>query len=183
VLAGLSAGLAAWTKNEGVAFLVVFLIIAVVAELRRDPRAWRRPARLLAGAVPMILTLAWFKHSLAPPSYFVDQTLSQTIQRALDTRRVGFVARALGRELWFTGGSVVGVLPILAAYAAIRGRNPESPPARLWGAMAAVAMAAVYFLAYLSTPLDLNFQISTSVDRLVLQLVPLATWSLLSFAK
>jgi hypothetical protein len=51
-----------------------------------------------------------------------------------------------------------------------------------WGVVATVAMAGVYFLAYLVTPLDVGWQVSTSVERLVVQLIPLAAWSVLSSA-
>jgi hypothetical protein len=46
--------------------------------------------------------------------------------------------------------------------------------------VATVLMVGVYFLAYLVTPADVNWQVQTSVERVVLQLVPLTAWSLLS---
>jgi len=184
VLAGLSAGLAAWTKNEGVAFLGVFLIVAITAEVRRDRRrALPRLVRTFAGAAPAIAAVLWFKYVLAPPSYFVaGQTLSQTLARAFDAERAEFVAKALGRELWLNGGTVLGVLPILAAFAIVRGIDRGAPAVSRWAGVATGLMAGIYFMAYLVTPLDLNWQVQTSVDRLVLQLVPLAAWSVLSFA-
>jgi len=181
MLAGLAAGLAAWTKNEGLAFLVLFLAIAAVAAIR----AGRLPAlaRLVAGAIPAMLAIAWFKHAVAPPSYFVvGQTVSQMLARVADPGRAQFVARALGRELWLNGGSLVGVLPIVAAFGAIRGIRRDASTAARWGAVAVVAMAGVYFAAYLATPLDVAWQVQTSMDRLVLQVVPLAVWAVLSFA-
>ena len=184
VLAGLAAGLAAWTKNEGVAFLVVFVIIVVCAELSRGRRqALRRIGPVAAGAAGVALAVITFKLVLAPPSYFtVGQTFSQTLMRTLDLRRAEFIAHALGRELWTNGASMIGVLPILSGFALVRGISRQAPAASAWGGIAVAAMIVVYFLAYLATPLDVAWQVQTSVQRLVVQLVPLAAWSVLSFA-
>src|ERR1700677_4426079 len=56
-LAGLCAGLAAWTKNEGIAFLVSVLIVflAFTWWQRRTGAAMIRAGWLLAGAVPGVL--------------------------------------------------------------------------------------------------------------------------------
>ena len=184
VLAGLAAGLAAWTKNEGVAFLVVFVIIVVCAELSRGRRqALRRIGPVAAGAAGVALAVITFKLVLAPPSYFtVGQTFSQTLMRTLDLRRAEFIAHALGRELWTNGASMIGVLPILSGFALVRGISRQAPAASAWGGIAVAAMIVVYFLAYLATPLDVAWQVQTSVQRLVVQLVPLTAWSVLSFA-
>lgn len=185
-LAGLSAGLAAWTKNEGAAFLGVFLIVAIASEFFQHRRAaLPRVGRLLVGAAPAIGAIAWFKYALAPPSYYVvNQTLAQTLHRALDLGRATFIVRGLGKELWLNGGSSakVGVVPILAAFVLVRGIDGRTAAPGRWGAVVTVLMVAVYFLAYLVTPLDVSWQVQTSVERLVLQLVPLAAWSVMSIA-
>jgi hypothetical protein len=184
LLAGFAAGLAAWTKNEGIAFLVLFLAIAAIADLRRPGRRGLRSwQRIVAGAAPALLAVAVFKLMLAPPSYFVvGQTLSQTLARVADSDRILFVGRALGRELWLSGASHVGTIPILVAFLALRGIDLKSSRASGWGAVAVVAMTTIYALGYLATPLDLHWQVRTSIDRLVLQLVPVTAWSMLSFA-
>ena len=66
--AGLCAGLAAWTKNEGIAFLVCFLDRVLRFHFLET---WRgtlsaRGGWLLAGAAPGILLTLWLKFFLAP---------------------------------------------------------------------------------------------------------------------
>lgn len=181
LLAGLAAGLAAWTKNEGQAFLVIFLALVTVSRLHAG--GWRGVLPVLAGAAPIGIAVFLFKHALAPPSYFVqEQTLAQALHKLTDTGRAEFIGRVLGRQLWFSGASYVGVLPIAALYALVRGRDGSSPPAVRYGGVAAVLMLAVYALAYLVTPKDLVWQLQTSVDRVVLQLLPTLLWAVLCFA-
>jgi hypothetical protein len=181
-LAGVSAALAAWTKNEGLAFLGIFMAVLVIDRLRSE--GWRGLAALwpaLAGAAPVLLVLLVFKQTLAPPSYFVEeQTLAQALTKLSDVGRIRFVARALGGELWLTGGSLVGVVPVVAVFAALRGLDGRAPSAARWAAPVMILMLVTYGLAYAITPKDLVWQLKTSLDRVVMQLVPTLVWSLVA---
>jgi hypothetical protein len=184
-LAGLSAALAAWTKNEGLAFFALF--VAVVAIERLWSAGWRGLrdlAPLLAGAVPVLIVVVVFKQALAPPSYFVaEQTLGQAAASVLDAGRVRFIATAMARELWRTGATVVGVIPFLAAFAVVRGVRAPAPAAARAAVPAMMAMAAIYGLAYLVTPKDLVWQLNTSLDRVVVQLVPTIAWAVMTISR
>ena len=70
VLAGLSAGLAAWTKNEGIVFALVSLIGLGIAYRKELKQVF--PWYVLGLAVPMII-LVYFKIAIAPPGdLFID---------------------------------------------------------------------------------------------------------------
>jgi hypothetical protein len=182
-LAGLSAGLAGWTKNEGEVFLLVFLLIVAIAEVRAAGRQGAsRWAVVLAGALPAILVTAYFKYALAPQSYFAGQTQAALLARVFEWDRIVQVVRTLGRELWSSGGAPVGVIPIVVSYLIVRGVDRAHSPAVRWAAIASVLMTCAYVGAYLATPLDLTFQLQTSADRVVLHLQPLIVWSALNLA-
>jgi hypothetical protein len=184
LLAGLAAALAAWTKNEGAAFLVLFLAAAAVAGMRA--RGWRGLGDVVpmaAGAAPVVLLVVVFKHTLAPPSYFVEeQTLAQAFARLTDTGRLAFIARAVGPQLWFSGASIVGVLPIVGALFAVRGPDSATSTVPRYALVVMAAMLVSYTLAYAVTPKDLAWQLQTSADRVILQLIPTLVWAVLSFA-
>ncbi len=67
-LAGVLASLAAWTKDEGIAFLVVFFGCAAAFEIwnGRLPALWRRFSWMVAGALPVALLAGVFKLFLIP---------------------------------------------------------------------------------------------------------------------
>src|SRR4029453_12361385 len=126
----------------------------------------------------VLLVLVVFKQALAPPSCFVEeQTLGSALANLFATVRVQTVVRAMSRELWFNGATLVGVVPAACLFLGTRGiRRPACAGARAaWPVMG--VMALIYAVAYLVSPKDLVWQLTTSLDRLVVQLVPTLVWS------
>jgi hypothetical protein len=184
-LAGLSAALAAWTKNEGLAFVVVF--VAAIALERRWTAGWRGLrdlAPVIAGAAPILVMVVVFKQTLAPPSYFVaEQSLAQAGASLFTASRAQLVGWSMARELWLAGAALVGVIPFLCVFAAVRGVGGSVPGAARAAAPAMAAMIAIYAVAYLVTPKDLAWQLKTSLDRLVVQIVPTLAWSVMTISR
>lgn len=183
--AGMSAALAAWTKNEGAAFFVVFTLAAIVAMLRSGGfAALRVLAPFALGAAPVLVALLVFKRVLAPPSYFVaEQSLAGAAANLFTAARLHAVATAMARELWFSGATVVGVVPAMALIVGTRGMaRPADAGARAaWPVMAAMIVA--YMAAYLVSPKDLGWQLATSLDRVVMQMVPTIVWAAMMIAR
>src|SRR5438132_11116385 len=92
LLAGLFAGLGAWTKDEGVLFLGVFLLAMALA---RREQIWRAAAGVAPGAVLAVI----FKFALSPaaPGY-LRHSPGDIPRRLADAGRFWQVLAALGRE-------------------------------------------------------------------------------------
>ena len=67
-------------------------------------------------------------------------------------------------------------------YAAVVGIRAPAPAAARVAAPAMLMMLAIYGVAYLVTPKDLAWQLKTSIDRVVVQLVPTLAWAVISIA-
>ena len=71
-LAGLACGMAAWTKNEGLLFMVCVLLPRIWSSARtsgiRACWSWMRP--FLAGLLPVALIVLFFKLRYAPPNEY-----------------------------------------------------------------------------------------------------------------
>ena len=158
LLAGLFASLAAWTKDEGLLFLVVFLAAAAV--LRRN-QFWLTAA----AAMPVAILAAIFKFALAP-------RLSASFGGAADLSRMGQVLAALGREFaamsigWYHPVLPLIALAITLRFDRLRERN------LLFAAAIPIAMLASYLCIELITPNDLSWQLQTSLSRLLVQIWP-----------
>jgi hypothetical protein len=72
-----------------------------------------------------------------------------------------------------------GALPIAMVVVGLTGRLDRASVWRAISALAAVAaLMILYVLAYVSTPLPLEWQIGTSLSRLVTHLWPALVWAL-----
>ena len=167
IWAGLFAGFAAWTKNEGLVFLIG--LMAVSALLRR------RLFFLLAGAVPGILLTLWLKFVVAPPAdTLAQQTSSSILAKAADLARYVQIARAFADEVIHLGNGFTHPLILLAIVAIVcRWRlDANRRLAVLIGAITLAITFAADVAAFVITPSDLRWHLGTSFGRLILQLWP-----------
>ena len=191
MLAGLTAGLAAWTKNEGLLFLFIVPVVRFVFINRSKgcKRALRQALWFMAGALPVVTVIALFKIQMAPSSdIFTGQGLQQMIDKLTDLHRLGQISLAyLQTAVTFTQGTVnirtgfrfnpgvAGVI-LLTLYMVLMGVRVQAQdrPALLTAAVVLIAMLAGYFGIYLITPHDLHWHLMTSLNRLFIQLWPSA---------
>ena len=135
----------------------------VVAALRR--RAALVP--LVCGMAPGLTIMAWFKISHAPASEYAGASLASLFQPG----RWVAIFGELVKELWNLGIGIGHPLLMLAVLAfGLR----FAPLHRVWKLAAAVTGCQMlgYLGAYLLTPADLNWQLSTSMNRLLAQVWP-----------
>lgn len=173
--AGLCAGFAAWTKNEGIAFLVCILIVFPALTLwQRRAGAMVRALWLLAGAAPGALLTVWLKFFLAPA---VDPLITQrgsSLTRLHDLSRYVEVASGFFSNLLNLGSGVANPLILLLILGIfLRWRLEE--PYRLPTAIATLTLMLVFLSycgVYLVTPYGLTWQIQSSFNRLILQVWP-----------
>jgi len=174
LVAGMTAGFAAWTKNEGIPFALAVVALCIARSVRREDVSDRvRPLiPLLVGLVLPLLLLIYFKHGLAPDNDLIaGQTASATLARLLSIGRYLTVTVGMSEALL---GMAKGLLFALPLYFAVMG-----PTASTRGRAAArsalilyAIMLAVYCGVFLTTPRPLDWQLETSARRLLLQLWP-----------
>lgn len=188
-LSGLAAGLAAWTKNEG----LLFVFALVISQLLMLPRARRRKNRnhddpledsvdarrfvsFLIGLVPALVLIFWFKHSVAPRGdLFPDIALA--FHKMLEPSRYWIVFRWYAKSLLRFGNwwVVPGTLIFPVFY--FLGIGPKEDPERVGRNICGITMGVMlagYFLIYLITPYDIFWHLRNSLNRLFLQLWPSA---------
>jgi hypothetical protein len=186
-LAGVSAGFAAWTKNEGLLFLCAILaaraLIFLRPRLTRDASSslppvrlrenWSTLAPLLAGAAPALLLVAGFKHFLAPPGDLFSNS-GVMMHKLLDPVRYWVVVKWFAKEfLLFGHGLIPCTLLLIGFYfASGRGERRETTAGFRTSRLAMIFTLAGFFAIYLITPYDLYWHLRFSLSRLFLQLWP-----------
>jgi hypothetical protein len=177
-LAGATASLAAWTKNEGVVFFAAATALVIWSAVRhgklRDVVWW------VIGAAPFLAALAWFKLGVVPeaPDYLEGATNAATAAaRLFDAERQSLLwGTVWSLAIRWGGPAAAGSLLVVVGVALTMALRPGGNIARGFMAVAAV-MAAGYSTVYLLTPYDVVWLVQTTFDRLTLQL-----WPLLVFA-
>jgi hypothetical protein len=167
VLAGLMAGLAAWTKDEGLLFAAVFLVAAVLFRRAHFPR-------LFAGAAVGGAAAVFFKAVLARgTTSLLGGSVPTLVQHLSDPARYRQVAGAMGSEfIALASGWYHPILPALVLAIALRFEINRRRDL-LFCSVVAVSVSAGYFFIYIITPNDLTWQLQTSLNRLYLQLWPI----------
>jgi hypothetical protein len=168
VLAGLSCGLAAWTKNEGVPFAIL-AIAAVAWKGGRKAAGW-----MTLGALPAVMLLAAFKILLVPNTEALfPKTFGQAIAKTMDFSRWLQIAESFVQSIWQMGAAWAHPVLLGAILAVAFGMAPRALVRKqLWLAIPVVGLLAADFAAYLLTIADLNWQLSTSNLRLIVQVWP-----------
>ena len=160
ILAGVLAALAAWTKQEGQLFFVIFLVLLLVFLRVKAFRA-------LAGAALPLLFVLIFQVFMAPHG------ATPTFAQADGLSRYGTIAAAFFRQFWDLGaGWLHPILAVLVLGLVLRLDRRQYTLVRLVGLLV-LGLLAGYFVVYLTSSNDLTWYLSTSLNRLFVQLWPL----------
>jgi hypothetical protein len=173
LLAGLAAGLAAWTKNEGLLFIPVVFGVWFLSR-PRSPRTSVVLRSAAVGLIPALAVVVGFKIWVAAPNdLLVDQGLAQTFGRVLETDRYGQILGGFVAALLEV--SARGVVPIvLAGYLLMVRMAPGAAERRTGRALAAVVVVMLvgYGAVLLVAPASRLGTNIRSINRLLLQLWP-----------
>ena len=178
-LTGFFLGLMVWTKNEGMVFslilVAVFAFWAWISRGRLDLRGW---VAVAFGSVPGVLATVIYKYAWVTTGE-IDRYLGwELFSRLADPQRWYDVAAAFAAQLLpGSNGALWGgtwlVLAGLLVVSAIRQR--PGTVGRI-AAMYGIAFGLFFvfdFAVYLITPEPLQWHLQTSLDRLLLQILPI----------
>jgi hypothetical protein len=176
IVAGIMAGFAAWTKNEGLLFAVAVVAARAISILRfRRPASLSRPLfALLAGLTPPLAVAGFFQLRFAPSNDLVTLARREALAHLADPGRwiavtLGFIKAAL-----LFGSFLVPVILVLALYWYLV-RFQVDEQYRVAVATGTIALALVLsgeLAVYILFPADAVWLVDASVDHVFLQLWP-----------
>jgi hypothetical protein len=189
ILAGMACGLSAWTKNEGLLFMMMtaLSLAGTTAYACGWQRSLKQTGRFVAGALPVLMVVLYFKTRISPANDLMTGfTLAAASEKLLDWNRYAEIAQAfLMTAISFTQGRIdirVGMhlnpgavnILLLIAYLLLTGiRIDEKDRKGLFhAALLLLLIFTGYFFVYVLTPLDLNYHLITSLNRLIMQFWP-----------
>ncbi len=177
LLAGITAGLSAWTKNEGLLFVISIVVarFVCIVPVKGARFCFRQMLFFATGLTPILLVILYFKVNFAPPNYVVAlQGSSDIVAKLLDPSRYALVWETFAKQIPEFGGWAVSVPLLLAFYLLIVGvAFKERSKLSVGTSLITLCLMLVgYSMIYVVTPLDVKYQLDTSLDRILLQLWP-----------
>jgi hypothetical protein len=172
VLAGFTAGCAAWTKNEGLLFVVAVSTVLGLPFFWFPVKTIRRLALFYAGLLlPLAVTLH-FTLTVPPPNPIIHQTPAELFQKISDASRYTLIATTFLRVAGSFGRWAIHPGIPLIALLGLWGIDRRVVRNGGWitGTTAFVLMLLGYFAVYLISPYSLDFHLPSSLDRLLIHL-------------
>jgi len=180
-LTGLAVSCAAWTKNEGLLFLVLVGLVRFISQPGKPK--WSRLVKeflsFTSGLAFVVATLIFFKLKYAPANDLISHDNLEKLGAYLfDADRYMLVLTAILKKI-FTFNE--GIVWLMILYLVISGFDKSRfPDKRILSYLFLMfLMVCGYFFSYLISPHDVAWQIGSSIRRLVVQLWP--SWVFLFF--
>lgn len=171
-LSFLLAACAAWTKNEGLLFLLAAVVVYVMVNLSSsgDKKPLAGVQFLIAGCLPVLILVIVFKSAYAPANDIIGpQGIAETLARITDPQRYLQIGRSfLGEAIRFNNG--VGVFMVL--FLLLTKPTVHKTRETFTVSTLLTMMIVGYFLVYLISPRNLYFHLGNSLDRISVQLWP-----------
>jgi hypothetical protein len=131
----------------------------------------------LIGLLPLLLTTLYFKLTLAPPNDIVaGLSLAAIKSKLVEVSRYLAILKAVRSQITHYGNLALPMLPILLGYGLLVGISfsKDQRGGVLALLLRVAGISAIYFMIYLLTPNNLAWQLNTSLERLVTQILPSA---------
>lgn len=174
IAAGITTGLAAWSKNEGLLFIIC-LAISQLARLRFQERTklLGELKYLFWGMLPFLLLITYQKNFIAPPNQILSAQGSETFEKLTDFSRYEIVSDWFFKQFGIFGKWLINPWWLFLIGLLVRGFNfKDNNHSFVSNMILLLLMLSGFFFVEIVTPHGLVYYLSTSVHRLFFQLFP-----------
>jgi hypothetical protein len=178
ILVGLATGAALWTKNEGWAFLIALGVsetLQILVDRYPIRDVLKRWIYFLIGFTPMLAAVLIYKSIVNIPVNLLSGILNQDILAKLfDLSRYWLIGKTFLEQFFSYGSLRLPLIPLLIIYLLVVGINirKHERTAILTLIVRVGIIALIYFTIYQLTPSSLEWHLTTSLTRLISQLLP-----------
>ncbi|MFA6990111.1 MAG: glycosyltransferase family 39 protein [Candidatus Gastranaerophilaceae bacterium] len=173
IFAGLSSGLACWTKNEGL-FFSFLLIISLLISTFFNKIPYKKLLKFLYGYLPVLAIIILYKILLCPPNDLLQgQTTGILLTKITDINRYILVIKALWaniHELCLDYKTFfVFILFLMISGIKVNDNNKFEVIIIL---LTIILLFLSDITMYLITPHEIMWQVSNSIYRLITHIIP-----------
>lgn len=175
IAAGFTAGLSAWSKNEGLLFIACLFTSQLSLLFFKNYRELLVEIKyLLFGLIPILFCIIYYKIVIAPPNQIMLAQGQQTFLKLSDHSRYATVYQWYVKQFSAFGQWVINPWWLFLLGILIKGgiSFKQNNFAFISNFTWLLLMLIGFFLIEIVTPLDLEFYLFTSLHRLFFQLFP-----------
>ncbi len=175
IAAGVTAGLAAWSKSEGLLFIVCLFISQLTLLFFKNHRKLMlvELKYLFLGMLPILFLLAYFKLVIAPPHRIVMQQGGIIFAKLMDYSRYKIALQWITGQFPIFGQWIINPWWLFLVGVLFKIKNIKENSYRFIPLFVLVLLMLIgFFFAEIITPLSLYYYLSTSAHRLLFQLFP-----------
>jgi hypothetical protein len=178
ILAGITAGLSAWTKNEGLLFIPALLVarlIIITPSIGSKP-FFKQIVLFMLGLLPFILLILYFKIAISQPNDVISVgSIATSEPRLTNINRYFIIFKDLVNRI-----AKYALFNIIIIYCFLVGFDNYRTFKRsfLISLFILSLMFSGYYCIYLMTPYNVEWHIKHSFGRLCLQLWPSIIFSI-----
>jgi len=180
-LAGLTTSCAAWTKNEGLLFLALMILVLILynIKIKKLLRSIKEFFYFLLGLTPILGTEIFFKLKIAPTNDLVNlNNFSNIFSYLVQLDRYQKIFLKFAEEVFLFNDGIIFIMVVYLLFSGLDknffNRKMLSPPVTLFG-----LLLCGYFFSFLISPYDLQWHVNAAVDRLLMHIWP--SWAFLFF--
>jgi hypothetical protein len=174
IAAGFTAGLSAWSKNEGLLFIFCLMISMAGIYLLTKRKGIVRDIKLISlGMLPVLSVVIYYKVMIAPANDLIQSQGATTISKLSDPGRYALVGTWYANQFKGFGQWIFNPWWLFLGGIILKGVDlkKQAPIIRI-GLITILLMLTGYFFIYITSYIDLTFHLSTSLHRLFFQLFP-----------
>lgn len=168
ILSVIFAALSAWTKNEGMLFFAIFVsTVAIWLLLNKNYK--KAGLVIFSAAIPAVFLLLFKKLANSPNDLIAGFAALKTYHFAFDWSRYLIIIKTFAKII-FTRFPLLFVL-LLLCIKGFKIKDSNRTPFLL-SVIIFTLTTAGYFCVYLFSPHDITWLVDNSMDRLILQILP-----------
>jgi hypothetical protein len=173
VLAGIMGGLACWTKNEGLLFLLLIGIVYIFLILvkQRKKMLIRQLLTFSAGAALILTIVIYYKIAYAPANDLIHQlNMKLLLHNILDASRYYDIGKNILDTILNANPLLLFVM-LYPFYSGIQ-KDVIHKDSTILATSTILLLFAGYYFIYVVTPYDLKWHLASSLSRLLMQIWP-----------
>jgi len=161
LITGFIAASPIWIKNEGISFFLIFSLYVFIRYFKLK----KNLLQYIIGTIPIVLTFLLFKFIYAPANDLIAENQAGTLlEKLTDTARYSMIIENIANSVYRKYPLIIFFIFLMILFYKKKRISYDF--------LILILMLFIYIAVYIMTPHNLQWHLTTSLDRLLLHIYP-----------